>query len=290
MAFPPNDIPATDLFLKLSAPERPSEIVDFPRRDPYTRLPIGKVRVQVLNMSEYDEARIRAQLWVVDKKKISRDQIESHAIKEVIGDRVAKELISLACLSVDPIKDSEQTGHPKYLRHFRNADAVDILLADELEALWMTFQMVQRKYGPFEGNLDGPEQVTAWMRRLVEGGSALPLGQLGWHLLVELTMSLAERAYTLSAILASQSSNLPSTLAAPLSNWDIGTSSFGRLPLSATVIGLQDSDVGYVPLTDAQREALEESVDKKMAPLLPDHPVSSKEAAELFEKMFKSGM
>lgn len=289
MAFPPNDIPATDLFIKLSAPERPSEIVDFPRRDPYTRQPIGKVRLQVLNMSEYDEARIKAQLWVVEKKKISRDQLDGKAIKEVIGDRVAKELISMACLSVDPIKDSEQTGFNKYLRHFRNADAVDVLLADELEALWMTFQMVQRKYGPFEGNLDGPEQVTAWMRRLVEGGSALPLGQLGWHLLVELTMSLAERAYTLSAILASQSSNLPNTLAAPLTSWDIGTSSFGKLPSSATEIGLSDSDVGYKPLPPERLAEIQAEIEQKMAPLLPDRPVTSLEAAQLFEQMFKNG-
>lgn len=290
MAFPPNDIPATDLFIKLSAPERPSEIIDFPRRDPYTRLPIGKVRIQVLNMAEYDEARIKAQLWVVDKKKVGHDQLEGQAIKEVIGDRVAKELISMACLSVDPIKDSEQTGHPKYLRHFRNADAVDVLMADELEALWMTFQMVQRKYGPFEGNLDGPEQVTAWMRRLVEGGSALPLGQLGWHLLVELTMSLAERAYSLSAVLASQSSNLPNTLAAPLTSWDIGTSSFGKLPLSAIEIGLTDNDTGYTPLSEEQLDAMQERIDKKMAPLLPDRPVTSEEAAKLFEQMFKNGV
>lgn len=290
MAFPPNEVPATELFLKLSAPTRPSEIVDFPRRDPMTRLPIGKVRIQVLNLSEYDEARIKAQHWIVERKRISRDQLEGQAIKEVLGDRIAKELISMACLSVDPIKDTEQSGFPRYMRHFVNADAVDVLLADELEALWMTLQMIQRKYGPYEGNLESPEQVTAWMKRLVEGGTALPLGQLGWHHLVELTMSLAERSYTLSAILASQSSNLPSTLVAPLNSWDIGTSLFGKLPASAIEIGLQKADLGLLEGEQAEQlEKLVEQYEQKLAPTLPDRPISTEEAADLFKNLFKNG-
>lgn len=290
MAFPPSDVSATDLFLKLSAPTRPSEIVDFPRRDPETRLPIGKVRIQVLNLSEYDEARIKAQHWIVEKKRISRDQLDGQAVKEVLGDRIAKELISMACLSVDPIKDTEQTGYPRYLRHFVNADAVDVLLADELEALWMTLQMIQRKYGPYEGNLDSAEQVTAWMKRLVEGGTALPLGQLGWHHLVELTMSLAERSYTLSAILASRSSNLPDTLAAPLTNWDIGTSLFGKLPASAIEIGLQRGDLGLTEGAAAEQvEHLVEQYEQRLAPTLPDRPISTAEAADMFKQLFKNG-
>lgn len=290
MAFPPNEVPATDLFLKLSAPERPSEVIDFPRRDPYTREPIGQIRVQVLNMAEYDEARIKAQQWITEKRRIGKELLEGVAMKEVLGDRVAKELLCLACLSVEPIKGSEQTGFPKYLRHFRTADDVDVLRADELEALWMTLQMVQRKYGPYEGNLDSPDQVTAWMRRLVEGGSALPLGALGWHLLVELTMLLAERAYTLSVILDSQSSNLPNTLAAPLNNWAIGTSSFGRLPASAIQIGLSDEDLGIEPLTEEKKNLMVKQIAENLAPSLPDRPIDVKEAAELFQKMFKNGM
>lgn len=294
MAFPPSDVSATELFLKLSAPTRPSEIVDFPRRDPNTRQPIGKVRIQVLNLSEYDEARIKAQHWIVEKKRISRDQLDGQAVKEVLGDRIAKELISMACLSVDPIKDTEQTGHPRYMRHFATADAVDVLLADELEALWMTLQMIQRKYGPYEGNLDSAEQVTAWMKRLVEGGTALPLGQLGWHHLVELTMSLAERSYTLSAILASQSSNLPNTLDVPLNSWGIGTSSFGKLPVSAIEIGLRATDLGLLDGEAADRvdEVVADVVAKQeaqLAPTLPDRPINTIEAADLFKQLFKNG-
>lgn len=294
MAFPPNDVTSTELFLKLSAPTRPSEVVDFPRRDPATRLPIGKVRIQVLNLSEYDEARIRAQSWIVDKKRLSKDQLEGQAVKEVLGDRIAKELISMACLSVEPIKDTEQTGFPRYLRHFMTADAVDVLLADELEALWMTLQMIQRKYGPYEGNLESPEQTTAWMKRLVEGGTALPLGALGWHHLVELTMSLAERSYTLSAILDSQSSNLPDTLAVPLNSWGIGTSSFGKLPVSAIEIGLQKADLGLSEGEEAERlaeivAAAEAKLEAQMAPTLPDRPITTAEAADMFQQLFKNG-
>jgi len=295
MAFPPNEVTATDLFLKLSASARPSEIVDFPRRDPYTRLPIGQIRMQVLNLAEYDEARIKAQFWIVDKKRIDKAQLEGQTIKEVLGDRVAKELISMACLSVEPIKGTEETGFPRYLRHFRTADEVDVLLADELEALWMTLQMIQRKWGPYEGNIETAEQATAWMKRLVEGGSTLPLGVLGWHHLVELTMLLSERAYTLSALLGTLSSNLPSGLAANLTSWDIGNSSYGKLPASAIEIGLQSTDLALAESDpDFHANAFDRDVLKlaveladKLAPTLPDRPITTDEAARAYKEMFK---
>ena len=272
---------------------RPSEVVDFPRRDPITKLPIGRVRLQVLNLAEHDEARIRAQSWIVDKKRLSKDQLDAPGMREILGDRIAKELISMACLSVDPIKDTAETGKPRYLRHFRSADDVDILMSDELEALWMTYQMVQRKFGPYEGNLETAEQTNAWIRRLVEGGSALPLGALGWHHLVELTTLLSERAYALSAILATLSSSLPSGLLARLNSWDIGTSSYGVLPASAIEVGLQSSDLG---IDEEQRQQAQELMDKMMeahiaasAPVLPDRPITTAEAADAFKSLFKDG-
>ena len=291
MAFPPEDVSPTELFLKLSAPVRPSEVIDFPRRDPVTKLPLGRVRLQVLNLAEYDEARIKAQQWLIEKKRISKDQLDANAIREVLGDRVAKELISMACLSVEPIKNTTESGKPRYVRHFVSADAVDVLMADELEALWMALQMVQRKFGPYEGNIETPEQATAWMKRLVEGGSALPLGVLGWHHLVELTMLLAERAYSLSALLGTQSSNLPPTLAACLKSWDIGTSSYGALPVSAIEIGLRESDLGIDEERAARitqiAEDMHEQLVAKSAPTLSDRPITSAEAAETFKRMFK---
>lgn len=295
MAFPPNEVTATELFLKLSSPVRPSEIVDFPRRDPLTRLPVAQVRIQVLNLAEYDEARIKAQYWIVDKKRIDKAQLEGQTIKEVLGDRVAKELISMACLSVEPIKGTEESGAPRYMRHFRTADDVDVLMADELEALWMTHQMIQRKWGPYEGNIETAEQATAWMKRLVEGGSALPLGVLGWHHLVELTTLLAERAYSLSALLGTLSSNLPNGLIASLTNWDIGNSSYGRLPVSAIEIGLRNSDLGIEEgnpdfisdMRERDAEKLAYELAEKLAPTLPDRPITTQEAANAFKELFK---
>lgn len=152
----------------------------------------------------------------------------------------------------------------------------------------MMHQMVQHRYGPYEGNLETEEQTTAWMRRLAEGASALPLGRLGWHHLVELTTSLAERAYTLSAILDGLSSNLQHTSAACLKSWDIGTTSFGALPASATRIGLTKADLGisetpeFAGVSEAELEAM-------MAPQLPDRPVTPAEAAELARTLFRHG-
>jgi hypothetical protein len=284
--FPPEDVQASELFRKLSEAPRPSEVVDFPRRDPVTKLPVAKVRIQVLNLDEHDEARIKADVWLREKKRIDKSLLEGKGIQQVLADRVARELLAMACLSVNAIPGTEDQGKPKYARQFITADQLAFLMPDELEALWMMHQMVQHRYGPYEGNLESDEQTTAWMKRLAEGASALPLGRLGWHHLVELTTSLAERAYTLSAILAGQSSNLPPTLAASLKNWGIGTTSFGVRPASATSIGLTEADLG-ISESPEFAGVTEEELEAMMAPKLPDRPVTPAEAAELARTLFR---
>ena len=111
--FPPTDVTPSDLFRILSSAPRPSEVVDFPRRDPVTRLYVGKLRMQVLNLDEYDEARIKADVWLKEKKRVGGELAQGKGIQEVLGDRVARELLSMACLSVEPIPGSAENGQPR---------------------------------------------------------------------------------------------------------------------------------------------------------------------------------
>jgi len=284
MALPPNDIPKGELFRRLSETPRPSEVVDFPRRDPESGKPICQVRLTVLNGGEYDQARFKAEQWV--KKKLGGGEQIGEISRQVMGDRVAKEILAMATVTVNPLEGSDNTDEgPRYGRMFITADEVDALTSDELTVLWMAQQAVQNKYGPYEGNLETEEQVTAWMRALTEGASAIPLVQLSWHQLVELTSWLADRAYCLSAILHSQHSNLPASLSAALTNLDIGTISFTALPATATRIGLSRQELGLqdLPMTSGATQAPE------LPRMLPNDPIDIKTAARILEDLYKSG-
>lgn len=282
--LPPSDVKASDLWLKLNETPRPSEIIDFPRRDPSTGMPVGRVRLQVLQMEQHDQARINAHKWLAETKKMPPKEYDGPTLREVYGDRTAREILAMATLTVEPIPGSEQTGRLHYNRIFHSADDLDILSADELTVLWTAWEMVQHKYGPYEGNLNGVDDENAWIKRLVEGGSAYPLASLSWHQLVELVLTSAQRSYTLSAILASLGSSLPDTLAVPLQSWGIGTSSFGVLPESAEAIGLTHEAIGLdeadVPVTQAELDAYNQ--------VMPNRAITAEEAAEMAKALFKN--
>jgi hypothetical protein len=282
MPMPPEDVSASELFIKLTQEVRPSEVVDFPRRTASGK-PVGELRICVLNMEEHDRARLNAEQWAMAEKHIARENLDNPASREVIGDRVAREVLAMACVSVDPIDGSEHTpSGVKYNVIFHRPEQLDKLRPDELNTLFTMYKMVQRKWGPYEGNLENEAQVTAWERRLVEGASAVPLGRLDWHQLVELTTCLAERSYTLSAILDSQRERLPPTLGARLSGWGIGTTSRGVLPASATSIGLTSADLGSEVDVDGEPAA---PFDESLMNVLPSGPIDLREATEMAKKL-----
>ncbi len=57
---PDKTVPPSELFLKLIEAPRPTEVINYPRKDPATGEPIGKIRMQVLTQEEHDRARIAA--------------------------------------------------------------------------------------------------------------------------------------------------------------------------------------------------------------------------------------
>jgi hypothetical protein len=159
---PPKKVDASELFLKLMEAPRPSEVVDFPRLDRDGK-PLFQIRIQVLRMDEHDQARIIAQ-QKLKARRIANEDLNSAAIKEVLGDAVAKELIAMACLTVDPMEGSDP---PVYGRVFRDGEDVGKLSADEVLVLFNAYQLVQHKYGPFERTITGPDQAPRGGRRRV---------------------------------------------------------------------------------------------------------------------------
>lgn len=187
---PPVDEAPSELFSKLMEMPRPSEVVDFPRLDANGE-PLGRVRIQILTSAEHDKARELAQSSM-KARGISREDMTGPALKEVLGDAIAKELIAMACVTE---KDFGGAGKVTYGRIFRNATDVGALSADELLLLFNAYQLTQHKYGPFERNLE-PGDIDAWIQRIGEGAAEFPLLSLALPQLVQLTLSLGERLYS----------------------------------------------------------------------------------------------
>jgi hypothetical protein len=220
---PDPSVEPSSLFTKLLEMPRPSEVIDFPRKDAQGN-PIGQVRVQILTSIEHDRAR-EAGTSTLKKRGHANEDLTSPAIREVLSDAIAKELIAMACLT-DTQQGLDPDGKPLYGRIFRNAKDVDQLGADEILILFNAYMLVQHKYGPFERNLS-KEDIDAWIARLQEGAAEFPLLSLALPQLVLLAQSLGERLSTLYRTLASQSESLPSSLVALLPDSFTGTTSAG---------------------------------------------------------------
>ncbi len=244
---PPNkqDVSPSELWTKLCEP-RPSEVIDFPRKDKNGN-PVGKLRIQVLRMEDHNRARLLATKSLKESVKeaglseLTKEELETESVKEVLMDLVANELLCMACLSEESHGEDE-LGNPIYARIFHTPKQIrSALTADETVVLFRQYQIVQWQYGPFENNLDDDEDVAAWITRLAEGGSAFPLVVLQLPQLAELTLSLSEKIYSLCQTLESQRSSLPDTLIADLKNCFTATFSFGKPRNSNTQISEETS-------------------------------------------------
>lgn len=230
MPGPPEDVSPSDLFLKLQEAPRPTELVDFPRRTPDGK-PIGKTRIQVLRSEDHDVARLRAKAAVKARHKLTDADLQDEAGAAVLRDAAAREILAMACC-VEKNLGSEDK--PYYPLAFPDADGIGkFVSADELAVLFEAYRLVQAKYGPFEKTVQTEEELSAWIKRLVEGAAEFPLQQLSSVHWAELAFLLAVRAYTLSRILESLHSSLPPTLQSRLGTYSLGTGFFGA-PVAAT--------------------------------------------------------
>jgi hypothetical protein len=285
MPGPPEDVSPSDLWAKLAEP-RPSQVVDFPRRDAKGAA-IGKVRIQVLRMEDHDTARIRAHESLKRKaqfqglQKLEAADMESPAMQAVLGDLSAREILCLACLSDKPTPDTADSDAPFYPRLFKDPDALaSRVTADEMAVLFSAYQMVQRNFGPFEKTFLTKEDLDAWIVRLMEAlekEDPLAIARLSLPQLVEVITSLSVRLYGSSAILRSQWSSLPSTLASGLDRFCLDMSCFGARLADDDQAGSERS-----PENDGETPA---DVEREPVGIPTDRAITIEEAARVLEKL-----
>ncbi len=209
---PDKSIPASELFLKLMETPRPTELVDYPRKDENGN-PVGKLRIQVLTQEEHDRARIAAHRSMREQG-LDNEDLKGNAVQEVLGDTVARELLAMACLTENGPDDGN--GRPMYGRIFQDAKDLKKIRSDEIAVLFQSYMATQAKYGPYESIVGDEAELNAWVKRLVEGGSGFPLLRLPLPALLELTSLLAQKIYTASKAVDSLWSSLPDTLKSSL--------------------------------------------------------------------------
>jgi hypothetical protein len=280
MPGPPKDVSPSELWTKLSE-ARPNEEIDFPRKNSKGQ-PIGRLRIQVLQMEDYDIARLKANQALKTKAhtygldKLEASDMASEAVKEVLGDLSARELLVRACLSDTPTPETADTDRPFYPQVFRDADALGAVVGpDEIRVLFTAYELIQFKYGPFEKTIQDKGDLDAWVARLAEDlDDPLVIGRMSLPQLAEVTTSLSERLYTLSTILRSQWESLPPTLASQLEPYCLGMSFFGTPPAAPEETGSQDS------------ESLSDDKEERTPVGIPaDRPITAEDAARIAERM-----
>lgn len=237
---PPDDIPASTLWLRLLERPQPSEVVDFPGFD-LNGKPLGKIRIRVLTGVEMERAKLAADAYLTTTRKVKAERLDANMgelLRETVGDAVIREILAMACTGVEPIGQQAMGRAPAYPRVFqRGEDLANVLVQADIATLFGSYLLVQEKFGPTERSIASAEERDAWISRLQEGASRHPLARLPLPALHDLAMSLAARAYSLSAILEFLLRDSPDTLALILKNLGSGTSWSGRLPSELETIG-----------------------------------------------------
>ncbi len=172
MSGPPTDVPASDLWLKLSSAERPFEVVDFPREGADGK-PIGQIAIWVLKQSEVRAARAEANK--------SAKQILGESTKNVdwltAFDRIEQTQAYRDALTCELLFRCCRRPENRLLPTFQRAADVRELTMDESSVLIDQYAAIQYKFGPIVAHMTADE-CEAWIKRLQEGGSEVLLSFL----------------------------------------------------------------------------------------------------------------
>lgn len=184
---PPTNIPPNELFTQLTSVPRPSRTVDLPRVKPGTTEAAGQVLMRVLTQTELIQAAAEAEDFTRKAMKEVPKAVEANiGYENIYNNASSVEILYRACRRVDN-PEWPFFPTPRAMR--------DALTQDEIGVLMRSYLILQAELGPIVAHMSEGE-VDAWIRRLVEGGSTLPLSVLSSEGVSDLVMHMASRLYT----------------------------------------------------------------------------------------------
>lgn len=173
-----------DLWQKITALPRPWKAVDYPRNGADGQ-PIGQIAVVILLQEEQSlaaaSANDAARKLIKELPKAGESQT---GFEDVYRNFAAAEVLWRACLDKAQMENGIERKvfpSPAELRRKLNVDEIGILFSNYLT--------VQEELGPIISNLNA-EEVKAWITRLKESGSKLPLDSLSSEGLKSLVLIL----------------------------------------------------------------------------------------------------
>lgn len=201
MADAPKETPPSELWLKLSQSKRPSKEIDFPRKDPTTGESIGKLAMWPLTQGEIIVAQAKALEFAQGLVKSSPELAGRIENTPVFNNAVACEILYRACRRI------EAPEHPVWPTVKEIRDQHRGLTSDECAVLMNAYSFVQLELGPIAAHMSLVEQE-ALIKRLQEGGSAIPLASLSLDQWSDLTLYMASQLATLRTLKSSAGSQL----------------------------------------------------------------------------------
>lgn len=190
MAGPPEHIQPDELWALITKLPRPSKTVDFPRMVPDTDQPVGQVSFQILSQQDQMTACVAAEKFARDVlKEYAKKGDEGIGYENLYKNAAAIEVLYRATFS----RSSMEEGAPRPFFPSPR-DMRENLTPDEVGLLMEAYLRFQVECGPVVAYMS-EEEMEAWVKRLVEGGSAFPLYRCSSEAVSELVMRMASRLY-----------------------------------------------------------------------------------------------
>lgn len=180
----PEKIAPSELWTKLASATRPVKEVDFPRKDPATGAPLGKLGMRPLTQGEIIIAQAEAIRYARTLIKDDPELASRIEQSPVYQNACACEILFRACRRLD------NPDLPIFPLASSVRDPVHGLTVDECGTLMNSYEFVQLELGPIAAYLTEDMQ-DALIKRLQEGGSALPLATLSLGQWSDLTLRMA---------------------------------------------------------------------------------------------------
>lgn len=163
MTAPPSAIPPSELWVQMVQMPRPFRLVDVPRKDPVTKLPIGQIAVWILTQEETMICQAAADTFARKSMKdgVPKNNEASEGYTNLYRNAAAVEVLFRACRRMNDLKMPAFPSPGEMRKNFSH---------DEIGILMDHYHRVQSEIGPYVSECSA-EELDAWIRVLEEGGS-----------------------------------------------------------------------------------------------------------------------
>ena len=172
-----------ELWVQITAMPRPHRVVDFPRVNDLGE-PVARVALIVLTQEEQITASVETERFT---KRVIKDMPKQDDARRGYDDcynnQAACEILFRASKVAEDISQSFFPSTEQIRKH---------LTPDEIGVLFRSYLLVQDEVGPIVAKLSD-EETEAWIKRLQDAGSKVPLAVLSWGAVSDLACTLASR-------------------------------------------------------------------------------------------------